>query len=283
MSKVHEIRKSKSKVAEKSTAEKAADNRCDNLTPNGVPGVNEAATAGFNGAQPSAKADRAFEPLAIDYIGRAVESMTRAPSLKLKSSSPQFYADLLVRRDLVKEAIKLTENDLPKAFVNVVMATQVGGGSLDAIKVVRDLSRQLLWIFAMDVQRDRRVASERDDSNDFAEEAFGKYPGGEERPPLPTEDEARIAYAEAHAWLSNIADLIPIDEDERVFLNLDKGLEYAQVNRPVNGEANWVHLYDFEEALEHQLMANEESFKKRAERHVQANKAKFAALAALAA
>lgn len=283
MGKIHEIKaKDKSKAAEKTTAEKAADNRCDNLTPNGVPGVSESATAGFNGAQPRAKVDRAFEPLALVYIGKAVESMTRQPSLKLKQSSPQFYADLLVRRDLIKAALKASPTPA-QAFVNTVMATQIGGGSLDATKLVRDLARQLLWIFAMDVARDRRVPSERDDSNDFSDAAFGPYPGGEEREMLPTEDEARIAFAEAHAWLAAIADLIPVDEDERIFLNLDKGLEFAQVNQPIDGEANYVMIYDFEQALDEQIKKNEENFKARAERHVLANKAKFAALAALAA
>ena len=283
MSKIHEIRKN-SKNGKNATTDEAAENRKDNLTPNGVPGVSESATVSFNGAQATAKkGDRTFEPLTVEYIEKMVASLMRNPSISLKHKSPQFYADLQVRAELMSQAAKLATTPAD-TFVKTLMAEQVGGGALDASKLVRDAARQLLWLFSMDVQRDRRVASERDDSNDVSEEAYGKYPGGEERPAPPTEDEARIAYAEAHAWLSTLADLLPASEDERIYLNLENGLEYAQVNKPrQDGEANWVMIYDFEEALASQIVKNEATFAAKAARHVENNKAKFAALAAMVA
>lgn len=288
MSRNHIIRRLPAQVAE--TAEDyvadqtSTSSLADNLTPNGVPGVDDTYSAAFNGAQ-SKHDGRDFEPLAKDYIARVVESMLRMPSARLRQSSPQYYADLKVRRELIGEAMKGAGNNPSKAFVNALMATQVGGGSLDAVRLVRDAARQLLWIFAVDVQRDRRTAGDDNREVTDFERAFGSYPGNDEEPEHPTEADARVAYAEAHAWLSSLADLIPVDEEERMFLALDKGLEYASLPTGatgLDGKPEYENCYDFEQALEAQIAKNEESFKRRAERHVQATKEKFAALAALA-
>ena len=221
-----------------------------------------------------------MDALAKQLIAEAVQSATRMPSPNLKNAG--FRATLMHRRQLLILALKTA--DEPTAFCNVVCAIGQAEGGFEALRFVRDTGRQLLWQTSVHVARARRTQSE-------VEETSSGYVGDGEPThedsdavQAVTEDEALDSFAEAHAWLSNVADLLPVDEDDRIRLGLEDGLEFAQ-RRVVDGagEVHWTRIYDLDEAIEYQLEQNVESMKRKDGAVIAKRKDAFKALAALAA
>lgn len=220
-------------------------------------------------------AGRTFEPLTLRYIAGAVESFERLPSPALKNET--FRLDLMHWRSLTTRAIKERQSR-GEALLLVVQAIASTEGNLAALRYIRAASNQLLWQASVDIGRDRRGTEPESDSNVLM---FGDPSRDPDYVAPPTEDEAMDAYLEAHGWLSTIADLLPVDEDERTFLNLDSGLEYMTVREDGSTGHSYRGIFDPSEAIERQLAKNEEAFAKRAARNVEAKRDAFVKLAQL--
>lgn len=213
-----------------------------------------------------------MDRLARSYLTNAISSLTRMPSMKLKAD---FRATLTHWRSLLIMALKTA--DEPTALVNTIMAIVETEGSFDALRMIRSVGGQLLWQASIDIQRDRRSEGDVAESSMFNDGEASHEDADAEA--SATEDEAIDAYTEAHAWLSNVADLLAVDEDDRIRLGLESGLEYTQVKQ----DGEWVRVYDISEAVEIQIEKNLESLKRRESQKVLARKDAFAALARLAA
>jgi len=213
-----------------------------------------------------------MNPLAKTYLANAVSNLTRQPSSKLKDD---FRATLHHWRSLTIMALKTA--DEPTALVNVVLATVESEGTFDAMRLVRNVSQQLLWQASVDVQRDRRTASETTQSS--FQDGMDTHCDADTVIP-PSEDEAVDALVEAHGWLSTIADLLPNDDEDRARLGIDGGLEYTQTKQD---DDTWVRVYSVNEAIDLQLAKNIESMKRRDGQKVLQRKDAFIALAKLAA
>jgi hypothetical protein len=211
--------------------------------------------------------------LAKMYLSAAIQSLTRLPSPKLKSD---FRATLNHWRSLMIMALK--NGDEPTAFTHTVMAVVETEGAFDALRMIRNVSQQLLWQAAVQIQRDRRSQADIGDQSTFNDgESTHEDVDAEQ---APTEDEVIDSYTEAHAWLSNMADLLATNEDDRVRLGLESGLEYTQVKRD---DGEWVRVYDLSDAIEAQIEKNTDAMKRREASKILAQKAAFEALARLAA
>jgi hypothetical protein len=221
-----------------------------------------------------------LDALAKQLIADAVSAAMRQPSPNLKNG--EFRTLLLHRRQLLTMAMKTA--DEPTAFCNVVCAIGEAEGGFEALRFVRDTARQMLWQASALIGRARRTASE-------VEETASDYrgDGSEDHEPndyvaAPTEDEVRDSFVEAHGWLSNIADLLPVDEDDRIRLGLEDGLEFCQIKEEDEALGTvWRRVHDLDEALDWQIAKNIESMKKRDGKKIAARKDSFKALAALAA
>jgi hypothetical protein len=213
-----------------------------------------------------------MDALAKTYLHNAITSLTRVPSPKLKSD---FRATLNHWRSLLIMALKTA--DEPAAFNNTIMAVVETEGSFDALRMIRNVSQQLLWQAAIDIQRDRRNQGDIGDPSTFNDGEPDHMDADTEL--APTEDEAIDSYTEAHAWLSNVADLLAVDEDDRVRLGLESGLEYTQVKQ----DDEWIRVYDLYDAIEAQIEKNTQAMRRREAGRVLARRDAFAALARLAA
>jgi hypothetical protein len=212
-----------------------------------------------------------MNPLSKTYLAKAIQNLTRMPSPKLKDD---FRATLMHWRALALMALRTA--DEPTAFVNVVLATVESEGSFDALRLIRNVGQQILWQASVDIQRDRRLASELE-QNGF-QDGEEDHIDADYVPP-PVEDEAIDAFVEAHGWLSTLADQLPNDEDDRIRLGLEHGLEFTQIQE---GD-NWVRVYDVHVAIDLQLKKNVASMKRRDNDKVLARKGAMLALAKLAA
>ena len=211
-------------------------------------------------------------PLAKVYLANAISALTRMPSPNLKNAD--FRATLNHWREVLIVALKTA--DEPTAFVNAVLAIVEGEGTFEAARMIRNVSQQLLWQASLDVQRDRRTAGDVANQSTFQDGEEDHIDSDAVVP--PTEDEALDAYVEAHGWLGMIADLLPVDDDDRARLGLDSGLEFTQVKE---GD-NWVRVYGVNDAIEIQLQKNRDAMKRRDAAKVLAKRDTFAALARLA-
>lgn len=221
---------------------------------------------------------RTYEPLTLSYLARAVEAFLRAPSPKLTES---FRTDLLHWRALTGEALKARKTH-GEALLTITQALAISDSNLMAVRYLRSAASQLLWLTTVDIGRDRR--GNENPPTELEHERFGDPTLDQDYVAPPTEDGARDAYLEAHSWLSSIADLLPVDDAERAFLNLDSGLEFATVRETdVDGSTVYRPVFDVDEALEIQMKKNEDAFAQRAARNVERKAEAFAALARLVA
>jgi hypothetical protein len=220
--------------------------------------------------------DMTMTPLAKKYIANAVSSLTRVPSPKLK---PDFRATLLHWRQLLIAALKT--QDEPMALVNVVLVLTASEGAFDALRMLRNVGSQMLWQAALDVARDRRTASEvKDEQAPTLDEGQTTYEPSD-TVAAPTEDDAKDAFMLGHTWLSAIADNLAVDEDDRIRLGLESGLEYTSVQD--EDHETWVRVFDVDEAIEIQLEKNRQAMVKRNADTVLKRRDAFMLLAKLAA
>lgn len=210
--------------------------------------------------------------LSIKYIEGAVTSLTRRPSPKLKES---FRATLDHWRKLT--LVALVNTPAAQALINVVMALVETEGAFEARRLLSNVSGQVLWQASIDVQRDRRTASEAEETQSGFQDGEPDHVDADAEIP-PTEDDAVNALAEAHGWLSAIADLLPIDDGDRERLGLTDGLEVCK--RKEGDE--WRSVYDVDQAVEIQIAKNEESLRRRNAAKILARRDAFAALARVA-
>lgn len=248
---------------------------------------------------------RTMEPLTISYIEAGVNSLTRAPSPNLKNEN--FRADLLHWGMITKQALTLAPTP-SAALIAVVQHVGSTEGTLMALRIIRSVMGQVLWQASVDIYKDRHPKPSQPKPMSENELVYAKLdsllnvprdmqlnetddeaPAGldptrdQDYVAPPTEAEAFDALVEANAWLGSIATLLIEDANEAEFFGLTDGLEYTQrkVTEPWGDE--YIPIHSAEEAVELQLLKNEESFAKRAARRIEARKDSFAALARLCA
>lgn len=242
-----------------------------------------------------------LSPLAREYVARSVESLTRTPSPNLKSAD--FRATLLHWRAVTIQCLGATKN-AAAALVVAVQAIASNEGTLQAKRLIDNVMGQALWNASVDIDRaeyrDNRTAGDVDQAlreriGAFADEETrhdgSTHPIGldPDRDPdniePPSAEEAREALIEVNAWLGMLADLLPVDDAERAFLQLLDGLAYTQRKTvsEVTGEDTWEPVVDVDEAVEIQREKNKASFAARTARRIEAQKGTFAMLAKLAA
>lgn len=242
-----------------------------------------------------------LSPLAREYIARSVESLIRTPSPNLKSA--EFRATLLHWRAVTIQCLGATKN--PAAALCVaVQALASNEGTLQAKRMIDNVMGQALWNASVDIDRaeyrENRTAGDVDQAlreriGAFADEEL-RHDGNTspigldpERDPdrmePPTAEEAREALLEVNAWLGMIADLLPVDDAERAFLQLMDGLAFTQrkTTSDITHEDVWEPVVDVDEAVEIQREKNKASFAARTARRIEAQKGTFAAIAKLAA
>lgn len=214
-------------------------------------------------------------PLAKLYIANGVSSLTRVPSPKLKDD---FRATLMHWRGLLINALRT--QDEPTALVQVVLAITATEGAFDALRLIRNVANQLLWQAAIHVARDRRTQSEiEDEQHPMFDEGQTTYEPSD-TVHYPDEHDAIDAYTLAHAWLSALADNLAVDEDDRIRLGLESGLEYTSV---LNEDgATWDRVFDVDDAIDVQLEKNRQAMVRRNADKVLARKQAFLALAQMA-
>lgn len=250
--------------------------------------------------------EQPLDPLSKSYLNGAIESLTRTPSPNLTNT--KFREDLLHWGALTKQALSIAPSH-GAALIAVIQHVGSTEGVLDAVRIIRNVMGQALWQAATDIWRDRNPKSstattehnlsEQDlvyaklDSmlnvpreaqlNETGDAApFGLDPTRDpDYVAPPTEAQARASLIQVNAYLGMIADLLPGDDAEREFLQLENGLEFTQ--RKVDGPAGgtWLPIHDVDQAIEHQIAKNEESFAKRAARRIAAKRDSFDALAKL--
>lgn len=242
-----------------------------------------------------------LHPLARSYVAQGVESVTRLPSPNLKNET--FRATLLHWRAVVLASLAVTQNTA-SAFTVAVQALASSEGALQAKRLIDNVMGQVLWTATVDI--DRAIAAESRTSGDVEQdlrERLGAYANEElrqdahsapwgldpERDPdavePPTEDEAIEALECANAWLSMIADLLPVDDNERLYLGLGDGLAYTQrrTTSDIDGTDLWISVHSVSEAIELQREKNKVSFAARTARQIASHKQTFEAIARLAA
>lgn len=242
-----------------------------------------------------------LSPLAREYVARAVESLTRTPSPNLKSAD--FRATLLHWRAVAIQCLGATKSPA-QALVVAIQAIASNEGTLQAKRLVDNVMGQALWNASVDIDRaeyrENRTAGDveqamRERIGAFADEELRHdsttHPAGldPERDPdyvePPTMEEAIEALVEVNAWLGMLADLLPADDTERLFLQLEGGLAYTQrkTTSDITGEDMYEPVTDVDEAVEIQRQKNKASFAARTARRMEAQKGTFAAIAKLAA
>src|SRR5690606_27461070 len=174
---------------------------------------------------------------------------------------------------------------------------------LQAKRLIDNVMGQALWNASVDIDRaEYRENQTAGDVEQAMRERIGAYADEElrhdsnshpagldpERDPdrvePPSADEARDALIEVNAWLGMLADLLPVDDAERLFLQLEGGLAYTQRKETsdLTGEDTWEPVTDVDEAVEIQREKNKASFAARTARRMEAQKGTFAAIAKLA-
>lgn len=210
--------------------------------------------------------------LGRSYLESAISSLTRPPSPKLNGD---FRATLMHWRACLIAALK--DHDEPQALCIAMLAVVQGEGSWQALQLIRNVGNQVTWKAAIDITRDRRTQSEAEEGRSNFLDGQTTHMDSDAVVP-PTEDEALDALTEANAWLGTLADQLPVDEDDRVRLGLEHGLEFGQVKE---GDS-WRRVYDANEMVDIQIAKNRESMKRKNADVVVARKDTILALAALA-
>ncbi len=213
--------------------------------------------------------------LGYDYLTNSILSLTRPPSNKLPNGD--FKTTLLHWRRTLLDAIALQGGDEIKGFIVAMLAIVKGEGSWQALQLIRNVGNQLTWKASIDITRDRRTQSEAEENTSNFLDGQSTYEDSD-KVQAPTEDEAMDAYTEANAWLGTLADQLPIDEDDRVRLGLESGLEFGQVKE---GD-DWIRVYDASRMIELQIAKNKSAMQKKNADVVIARKDTILALAELA-
>jgi hypothetical protein len=219
--------------------------------------------------------DMTLTPLAKLYIANSVSSLTRVPSPKLK---PDFRATLMHWRELLIAALKT--QDEATALAQVMLVLTATEGAFDAMRLIRNVANQMLWQASIHIARDRRTQSEaEDEQRSTLDEGQTTYEPSD-AVHHPDEHDAIDAYTLAHAWLSALADNLAVDEDDRIRLGLESGLEYTSV---LNEDGTtWDRVFDVGDAIEAQLEKNRQAMVRRNADKVLARKQSILLLAQMA-
>lgn len=258
------------------------------------------------------KAPPSLSPLGLWYLAVAVGSFRKLPSPAL---SPGFFAFLQKVREMLTDVGKVVKSE-GEQLVFVLQAL-AAGRKVDAMRLLRSVGDQVLWQATLDIQRARRQAEAGERGSRFGAvtEALGAYGDGDDpsRPrgaPLglegaasnvdtisgfvgpqerqvTTESQALAALIEVNGWLGVVADVLCVDEAERVFFRLEKGLEFTTVEVATKhsalGTRTWEPVYDAEMAVDAQIVKNQLAMRRRNEREMSAKSTQFDALRALVA
>lgn len=237
-------------------------------------------------------ASPAVDGLAKQYILKSYESLQRTPSAGL---SDNYRAQLLHFRELVKAIHNKGVRGIGRITSTVVGVLAVDQrGKIDAVMFLRQLMRQAVWQAAVDVDRARRAeskaqrrAGEEDetraapmgmDGMSDHSDAIAGVRGSSEAVDY-NEADAMSALVEVNGFLSTFADAICDDANDTLYLGLEDGLSY--LDKPGVIAGSWVGVHDVDEAIDIQLIKNQEGLAKRdAERAVR-RREQLAQLAAL--
>jgi len=241
---------------------------------------------------PHTAAAPTLDGLARQYALKGLEAFQRTPSPNL---SDNFRAQLLHFRELIRELHNHKVTGLGR-----IMATMVGvlaidqRGKIDAVSFLRQIMRQAVWQASTDIERWRR-AEAKGTARRFGEDEDRPAPmgmegmsdhadaiqgvGGSSEAVLFNEADCLAALIEVNGWLTAFADAICDDQNDRIYLGLEDGLQY--LDKPGLIAGSWVGVYDPEEAIDLQLVKNREALAKRDADRAQRRRVQLAQLGAL--
>lgn len=219
---------------------------------------------------PSNPPATSLSPYARQLVLKGFESLQRIPSASL---SENYRSQLLFFRDIVNNMHKAGVRGLAR-----MMSTSVGllatdaRGKIDALMLLRHLMRQAVWQASVDINRIRTLAKRRgqrpfgedevrdaplgmDGMSDHSD-AIAGVRGSQELIEY-TEDDIIDGLTETNGFLSAYADALCDTENDRIYYGLESGLQYIDVPGLVPG--SWVGVFSASEAIDIQLVKNQES------------------------
>lgn len=235
-------------------------------------------------------ASKAIDGLARQYILRGYESLQRTPSPSL---SDNYRAQLVHLRNIVNQVHKAGIKGIGRITATVVGVLAIDQrGKIDAVMFLRQLMRQAVWQASVDISRARRA--EQQGQRRYGEDEERAAPmgmagmsdhsdaiagvTGSSEAVTVNEADASSALVEVNGFLSAFADTICDDENDRLYLGLEDGLAY--LDKPGIIAGSWVGVFDVDEALDIQLIKNQESMAKRDEQRAARRATQLKALAA---
>lgn len=230
-----------------------------------------------------------FSALASSYVDNAVQSLAKGPAIGLKDVG--FRTKLNTYAELVRRTSKLHPSE---AVIKCIAALAKSSTTPTlAVGFAQQLMKQVLWLASQDYYRALNPKAVRevqawetlDSILNTPEEgpAEDQHPiGCEPENDAPTDDEVRTALSDVNAWLSCIVDKLFADNDDsgREYYRLTDGLEY--ISKPVesaSGVTLYVSIHSVDEALDYQMMQNEEARKNKLKKLVESRQAALDALA----
>ena len=215
-----------------------------------------------------------LDGLARQYALKGLEAFQRTPSPGL---SDNFRAQLLHFRELIKEVHNHNVRGLGRIMATMVtvLATDQRG-KIDAVSFLRQIMRQTVWQASVDIDRWRR-AEAKGTARKFGEDGDRDAPlgmdgmsdhsdaiqgvAGSSESVLFNEADVMAALIEVNGFLSAFADAICDDQNDRIYLGLESGLQY--LDKPGLIAGSWIGVFDPEEAVDIQLVKNREAMAKR--------------------
>jgi len=267
----------------------------DNVDPDG-PDYDADAKEGedphnYEGDKPQTRVAK-MTPLAKNYLAASLDSLCRIPNSALTEA---FRARLNTFREFIglvkKQGVK---GEVPIIAAVVSVLAVDGTGKIDAITMLRQLVGQVIWLGSMDITRinnrergrdEQRMAPAGMDNMSDHSDAIAGFVSPDTNPTAELTDELVFgAVLEVHGVLSTIADMLPDNEDERIYLRLESGLSYLdeRIEDPaMPGGYRYEPVHDIDKAMDIQHVRNAESMRKREIKQAETRTKRLAALANL--
>ena len=236
-------------------------------------------------------ASAAIDGLAKQYVLKGFESLQRTPSPNL---SDAYRAQLLHLRSMVNQVHKAGVRGIGRLTATIVGVLAVDQrGKIDAISFLRQIMRQAVWQASVDIARyraaeakgTRRIGEDEDRDAPYGMQGMSDHSDaiagvrGSSEAVEVNEADAIAALVEVNGFLSAFADTLCDDENDRLYLGLEDGLSY--IDKPGLMAGSWVGVYDVEEAIDIQLVKNQEGLAKRDADRAERRRAQLASLAAV--